>query len=82
MKNKIVYKIIGEIIKTRRKELGLTQENLAEKIKLSRPGLANIESGRQGILVHSIYEIAEALDLKPHDLVPLPRIEKTVKFIW
>ena len=67
-----VYKQIGTIIKARRKALHLKQENLARTLEISRGALANIETGRQRILVHQLYDIADALDLKPADLLPPP----------
>lgn len=67
-----IYKHIGMLIKARRKTLGLKQENLAHNLGISRGSLANIETGRQNILVHNLYKIAAALDLNPLDLLPQP----------
>jgi len=67
-----IYKHIGMLIKARRKTLGLKQENLAHTLGISRGSLANIETGRQNILVHNLYKIAAALDLNLFDLLPQP----------
>lgn len=67
-----IYKDIGLRIRARRKALGLRQEGLAKRLRISRGSLANIETGRQSILVHVLYSIAAALQLKPLDLLPLP----------
>ena len=67
-----IYKEIGTIIRTKRKKLGLKQENLASELKISRGSLANIETGRQNILVHQLYNFAKALHLTPVDLLPTP----------
>jgi transcriptional regulator with XRE-family HTH domain len=70
-----IYKRIGELIKTRRKTLQLKQEHLASTLGISRGSLANIETGRQSILVHQLYKFASALKLEPSDLLPPPEKE-------
>ena len=65
-----MYKAIGAVIRTRRKTQGLRQEDLAQRLGISRGALANIEAGRQGILVHQLYNFAEILDVTPADLLP------------
>jgi transcriptional regulator with XRE-family HTH domain len=67
-----IYKHIGISIKTRRKTLGLKQETLARMLRISRGSLANIETGRQNVLVHNLYKFAAALKLTPFDLLPPP----------
>jgi transcriptional regulator with XRE-family HTH domain len=69
-----IYVHIGSIIRSRRKALRLTQEMLASRMSISRGGLANIETGRQNILVHQLYEFASQLNLEPSDFLPvMPR---------
>lgn len=65
-----LYKQIGGLIKSRRKALKLNQEKLAQSLGISRASLANVEVGRQAILVHQLYGYAEALDLPLSDLLP------------
>ena len=65
-----IYKQIGALIQRRRKQLGLKQHGLAASLGISRGSLANIETGRQSILVHQLYNFAEALKLAPSDLLP------------
>ena len=67
-----IYGQIGALIKTRRKKLGLKQETLAGKLGISRGSLANVETGRQSVLVHQLYKFAAALELTPFDLLPQP----------
>lgn len=75
MESKKIYKEIGKRIKLYRKQQGLTQGQLAAKINLSRTSLANLESGRQQILTHYLYEISEALNLKtPSALLVEPEL--------
>src|ERR1700683_648546 len=70
-----IYKTIGGIIRQRRRRLELAQTKLAARLGISRATLANIETGRQRVLVHHVYAFAEALDIKPSDL--LPQVNKT-----
>ena len=70
-----IYKDIGSLIKARRKTLGLKQEKLSGALGISRGSLANIETGRQSILVHQLYHFAKALELSPADLLPLQTTE-------
>lgn len=72
METKPIYAHIGALIKTRRKHFKLTQETLATQLSISRASLANIETGRQKILVHQLYSLAAVLDLSPADFLPAP----------
>jgi transcriptional regulator with XRE-family HTH domain len=76
MDQKKLYREIGERIRTRRQQLQRTQGELAATVRLSRPSLANIESGRQNLLVHQLYLFSKSLELLPQDL--LPAIDKTL----
>jgi len=53
----------GEILKKKRKELKLTQENLAEKVGLKRSYIAKVEKGETDLQVSSLFRIANALGL-------------------
>jgi transcriptional regulator with XRE-family HTH domain len=64
------YKQIGENIRAKRKERGLSQEGLAKAIGLKRPSMSNIEKGRQNILLHTFCDILETLDAKADALLP------------
>jgi transcriptional regulator with XRE-family HTH domain len=70
-----IYKHIGAVIRARRKTLGLKQEDLAKALGISRGSLANVETGRQNVLVHQLYNYAAALTLSPFDLLPQPAID-------
>jgi transcriptional regulator with XRE-family HTH domain len=65
-----VYKEIGKRIQRWRKAKVMKQETLAKELGISRGSLANIETGKQGILVHQIYNFARVLKVKPHDFLP------------
>ena len=63
-----LYIIIGEKIKKHRGKF--SQEELAEKVGLSRASIANIETGRQHPAIDTIWNIASALKIDPHLLIP------------
>jgi transcriptional regulator with XRE-family HTH domain len=64
------YRKVGERIRLRRKERGLSQEALANAIGLKRPSLSNIEKGRQNLLLHTFCDIVETLDSTVAALLP------------
>ncbi len=70
MKLEPIYKAIGTIIRRRRRRLEWSQKLLASRLGISRATLANIETGRQRILVHHLYAFAEVLHMKPNDFLP------------
>ena len=70
--HEIFYKKVGELIRARRKERGLSQEGLAKAIGLKRPSMSNIEKGRQNILLHTFYDIVETLDAEGNANALLP----------
>lgn len=64
------YASLGQRIREERIRHGLTQKDLADKVDLTRTSVTNIELGRQKLLIHTLVEIAEALDLAPSTLLP------------
>jgi transcriptional regulator with XRE-family HTH domain len=69
-RNDVFYRQVGEKIRAKRQERGLSQEGLAKAIGLKRPSLSNIEKGRQNILLHTFCDIAETLNASVGDLLP------------
>ena len=65
-----VYKAFGAQVRSRREVLGLTQLQLSKKIGLTRGSVANIEAGRQSVLLHQFLDIAAALQQTPEQLLP------------
>jgi transcriptional regulator with XRE-family HTH domain len=66
-----IYRRLGRLVAKRRAELDLTQGDVAEKIGLSRASLANLENGRQRIMLHQLFALVNALELVSIlDLVP------------
>lgn len=63
-----VYVSFGVAVRNARIKAGLTQQELADRIGLSRPSIANVETGRQQVLLGDLYEYAAALGVSPKSL--------------
>ncbi|KQW55608.1 helix-turn-helix transcriptional regulator [Ensifer sp. Root127] len=65
---------IGRLLKTKRKGLGLTQEQVAEMAGISRPRYREIETGSAAARTTTLINIARALGLEimliPQAMVP------------
>jgi transcriptional regulator with XRE-family HTH domain len=71
MAEETIYRAFGRAVSIRRRKLKLTQATLASRVGMSRASVANIESGRQSVLLHHVYGLAEALEIaKVSDLLP------------
>lgn len=53
---------VGAAVRSRRKELGLSQEELGYKAKLDRTYISGVERGVRNPTVGSLRRIAQALD--------------------
>ena len=67
---KTLYSTIGQQIKSQRSKLGITQQDLAESISMSRTSITNIEAGEQKVPLHTIYQICLYLDLDVFEILP------------
>ncbi|MXW65129.1 MAG: ImmA/IrrE family metallo-endopeptidase [Bacteroidetes bacterium SB0662_bin_6] len=65
-----IYKRVGRNVAERRREIRLSQTELAERCGLTRGSIANIESGGQRPRLHTLSDIAEALEVDMHSLLP------------
>ena len=61
--------VLGDRVRARRLELGLTQESLADRAAMHFTYIGSIERGQRNVSLRNIVRIAEALDLDPGDLV-------------
>lgn len=61
---------IYTLIKAKRKQLNLTQEQLAEKAGLSTTFISNVESGKRNMSVATFNKIAQSLDIDLYDILP------------
>jgi transcriptional regulator with XRE-family HTH domain len=66
------YSEVGVRIRQLRTKLGLTQEQLGRSLtpQTSRVSIANVESGNQRILSHTLVQLAAALKVSPAELLP------------
>jgi XRE family transcriptional regulator, regulator of sulfur utilization len=62
-------RIVGEVIRAYRKQMGLTQEKLAEKANLHHNFIGEVERGNMEISLSSLLKIAKALKVRVRDLV-------------
>jgi transcriptional regulator with XRE-family HTH domain len=66
-----LYRQLGRKVATRRKEIGLSQAQVAAQLGLTRASLANLETGRQRLMLHHLYRLVRALRWQTIlDLVP------------
>jgi transcriptional regulator with XRE-family HTH domain len=63
------YKQVGEKIRSRRGKK-LSQEALASAVGLTRTSISNIEKGRQRLLLHTLVDVADALQVEAASLLP------------
>lgn len=76
-----VNKAFGELLASFRREAGLTQQEFAQKVGMSRSAIANIENGKQGVVLTSIFAFADALSKTPTDLIPLVTLESKIRSV-
>lgn len=62
------YVLFGEAVRDARLKLDWTQQKLADKTGYVRASIANIELGRQRVLLTDVFVFAKALKLKPQRL--------------
>ncbi|MBQ8689391.1 MAG: helix-turn-helix transcriptional regulator [Clostridia bacterium] len=63
MKDDILLKEIGVRIKNRRKEIGMTQEKLAELMDVSLQMISNLEQGKKAIRPENIIKLCSAINV-------------------
>jgi len=68
--NMTFYQNFGLRLRAARKEAGYTQEDLAKALELTRTSVANMEKGRQKILLHTFHRLLLVLNLQPDQLLP------------
>lgn len=65
----LVYRQLGNKVEQMRTMLGWTQSDLAHKVGLSRASIANLETGRQKVLLHQLEKLAAAFGCTPKQLL-------------
>ena len=69
MKAKLSQKQIGQRITELRKLKGLSQEDLAKRVRISRPSLAQIELGNRSVDILELQRFSEVLEFSLDDFV-------------
>ena len=76
-----IYQVFGRRLRELREKNHVPQQELATLSGLNRSSIANIESGKQRVLLHQVLQFAEALHVTLGELVPstvdLPQILET-----
>lgn len=63
-------KDVGKLIRSHREAAGLTQERLASKVGITEGYLSSVERGRKVPSLEKLFDLAEALEVRPADLMP------------
>lgn len=69
-KEQSFYLELGRRIRRARKKKHFTQEQLAGFLHLNRTSITNIEKGKQKVLIYTLVELAEKLEVSVNDLLP------------
>jgi DNA-binding XRE family transcriptional regulator len=71
------YEEVGRRIREARlrRKPKLTQQALAKQVGLTRTSITNVEKGRQKFLLHTLTDIARALQVDPASLLPVAAAE-------
>lgn len=67
--NETLYPALGMAVRKHREQLGLSQSALGSRVKMARTTITNIEAGGQNIMMHQFVELANALRVKPVELL-------------
>ena len=67
-----IFESIGAAIRTRRKQLGMTQLDLAQIAGLQRQTISRVEAGNGAVTIATVARIAAVVGL---DLVAVPRYD-------
>lgn len=72
--------IIGTILKELRNNKGLTQEELSGLAALDRTHYSKLERGLRNPTMETLFKIADALDIKPHEIVKIIERRISIKY--
>ena len=65
-----LYELVGQKVERQRREAKLSQTQLAQRCGLARGSIANIESGNQRPTLHTLWSLADALEVDMRLLLP------------
>ena len=72
--------IIGKILKELRNNKGLTQEELSGLATLDRTHYSKLERGLRSPTIETLFKIAAALDMQPHEVVKVIENRITIEY--
>ena len=61
--------MLAHNVRRLRKQLGVSQEELAHRARVHRTYMGSIERSEQNISIDNIEKLAKALDVEPHQLL-------------
>jgi transcriptional regulator with XRE-family HTH domain len=67
--NTTLLDAFAAVVRDRRRELGITQGNLASLAEVDRSYVARIETGKNQPTITVIFALAKGLSLRPQDLL-------------
>lgn len=70
-------RLVGRNVRRIRLARGLTQEGLSEVSGFTQQYISGLEQGRRNPTVLSLFEIAQALDCTPTDLIAPDEVEES-----
>ena len=62
-------RVLGQVLAARRREVGISQEELAHRSRLNRTYIADVERGARNVAVLNLVKLAEGLDTELSDLL-------------
>lgn len=60
---------LGDAIRTKRRELNLSQEALADAAGINRTHMGEVERGKRNVSFLAVVRIATAMNVKPSDFI-------------
>lgn len=65
------YSAFGRLVGDRRRHQGLSQSAVAERLRLTRASISNLEAGRQRPQLYQVVALADILDVDVTKLIPI-----------
>ena len=72
-------KLIGLIVKNKRDELGLTQEELSAQLDIDQSNLSNIENGKNYPSFTTFCTLVETLNIEPNEFLSFLKFSNNSK---
>ena len=67
--SKSTRRVLARRVRTLRKALGLSQEELADRVGLRQAQISELESARNNITIDNLHRLAIALGVRPRELL-------------